>query len=73
MSTNHVTRDDFADFKKNPAFQKLISLLELGYNSAIEHYLETGNDVHQAARTYREIIAVLQDGDVLVDEGEVDA
>lgn len=73
MQTNQVTRDDYADFRKNPAFQKLISLLELGYNSAIDHYLETGNDVQMAARTYKEIISVLQDGEVLIDEEMIDA
>ena len=73
MQTNQVTRDDFSDFRANPAFKKLISLLELGYNAAIDHYLETGNDVQLAAKTYREIIAILQDGEVLIDEEYSDA
>ena len=71
MQKRQVTRDDFNDFKNNPTYGKLIDLLDLGYESAIAHYLESGNDVRLGALVYKEIKAVLESGDVLID-GETD-
>lgn len=68
-----VTRDSFAEFKRNPVYFKLLELLQLGYDSAIDHYLETGNDVQLAAKTYREIKSILEDPDVWVEEEATDA
>lgn len=63
-----ISRSQYNEFKRSELYAKLINILKIGEQAAIEYWVANASeDSRMAVKTYREVLQVLDEGDILVD------